>query len=157
MRRVFHILGGGVLTHRNGRTLFEKLNMSMTNLDTSSNRLLSVSVKVWLTRCPNCSLHYLVCGQGEFSDILDQVQSKLRNPITAHMRNFGHNSPSTQIPHHLDLDAYDNIPPQDRVVLMRAVFESLGIECISTGELTLIPRFVRLGLDRYLQSYTYHP
>lgn len=152
LRRIYSLLDGGVLTQKNGPSLFSLLRMQMNRH--SGLRSVPVSrARVWITKCPDCDIYYLLCGEGNLLTVLDQVMSHVGNPINTHMRNFDHQPPSSNVPDPLKLDSHSIIPIRERIMLMKAVFGSLGYECVSCADLLNIPNFVRLGLNRYLNSH----
>lgn len=150
LRRIYHELQGGMLTHKNGETLFKLLNMQQSSQDPEVVRIPTLNTTA--VKCPNCDTVFLICGEGRPNDIMEQVMLLPLNPIGLHMSIHDHESPLTQRPMTLHLDKHKDIPVEERIVLMKAVYTALGYECISNNDLVSIPTYVRKGLERYLQK-----
>lgn len=142
-----------LLTHRNSKTLFQKLRMHKRSVDPSGISDVGVGREaVALLTCPHCNICFLVqCPEGIFGSAL-KTQLKINSSVSRHEAQTGHMGTLNQVPMMLDFSLPGQATAGQRIALMQAIYVALGYECRTEGEIELLPLIVRRGLEIYLRD-----
>lgn len=139
----------GIPTHKNGSELFHSLYLRFRHEPGVKHRSDELGrTKVYTIRCPSCSMMYIIGGEESPQTILSAAIEDKSSIITKHSAITGHPPPKGQQPIQLKTLGHNDIPSDQRVVLLKLIYEELGYECSTNEKLQLIPPLVAQGVKR---------